>query len=1193
MKGAGVSALRLTDAEEASRLLAGSRAPFLIGVRHHSPACASAIPALLDGLKPAAMLIELPPDFEPWLEWLGHRETRAPVALAGGRPGREDLCFYPFADFSPELAAIRWARRRKVPVTAIDLPVASMARAEAQLGSARWRPEELDAAGGERTLIGELLRRTGADGVEELWDRLVEARAPGASAEAIRVAALSAGWALRIDAALGEGISREDLAREARMRACIAEQARARRPFAAVVGSFHAAALLPEPLLSDRAAHDAGDGAARSEVVTSLIPYAFDLLDSRSGYPAGIRDPGWQQRVLDALCGGTPLDEVTAEVATAVCRELRARGHVASLPDAQEAVRLARDLATLRRLPAPGRRELLEGIASALAQGQLLGRGRALAAALEVVLCGHARGELASGTPRSGLSLHVLKLLEELRLPGPDTPVDPREEEKRLRLDPLRSELDRRRHVTLHRLAACGVPYATLEESGLQGETLTAVWKVAWSPGVEATIELAGTRGVTLAQAAAGALQASERRLEEAESLHAAARLELLEASAECGLSERVERALDGLAGPFLESAGLAELVKAHALCERIRRGHVAGLPRPGEERPSLPVFARPVEPTERELLAACVRSLDGLAGSERIEDARSLHELVRLFERQPEDGEALGASRLLHSLEELARGGSPLIQGAAIATLCAAGRRDGAELGVTMGSWLDGPLEDDGLHALAARLRGALVVAGPLFEASPAILEPFAERLETIDDQAFLRRLASLRDGFETLSPAARGRLLETLAERLGDPALRLDEVSASPALLARFAEADAAGRSALAELGLEVADPGEASPGSSPERSRPGGDRSPRAILPLDRWRLVLGREREKLGGAAGRMGCALDELYGSGRGEGSKSGVGGGREESYPTAREWSEELEDLFGESVREEVLGRAAQSGRGDALLALDPERVTPSVELLEHVLSLQGALPEAHLGRLRRLVERCVEELSRALATRVRPALTGIATPRPTRRRRGPLDLRRTVRANLATVRTGEEGAPVLHPEQLYFTTRARRSIDWRLVLVVDVSGSMEPSTIYSAMMAAILSGIPALEVHFVTFSTEVIDLSERASDPLALLLEIKVGGGTHIAKALRYARELCTVPQRTMLVLVSDFEEGYSTENLTAEIRHLCDSGVKLLGLAALDDRGKPRYHAGTAAAAVDAGMPVAALTPLELARWVAERMR
>ena len=33
---------------------------------------------------------------------------------------------------------------------------------------------------------------------------------------------------------------------------------------------------------------------------TSLIPYTYALLDERSGYPAGIRDPEWQDMVLRA-----------------------------------------------------------------------------------------------------------------------------------------------------------------------------------------------------------------------------------------------------------------------------------------------------------------------------------------------------------------------------------------------------------------------------------------------------------------------------------------------------------------------------------------------------------------------------------------------------------------------------------------------------------------------------------------------------------------------------------------------------------------------------------------------------------------------------------------------------------------------------------------------------------------------------
>jgi hypothetical protein len=151
----------------------------------------------------------------------------------------------------------------------------------------------------------------------------------------------------------------------------------------------------------------------------------------------------------------------------------------------------------------------------------------------------------------------------------------------------------------------------------------------------------------------------------------------------------------------------------------------------------------------------------------------------------------------------------------------------------------------------------------------------------------------------------------------------------------------------------------------------------------------------------------------------------------------------------------------------------------------------------------------------------------------------------------------------------------------------------MEASVIYSALVSAIFSALPAIDVRFFAFSTEVIDLSDAVDDPLALLMEVQVGGGTHIGLGLRAAREAIRNPSRTMIVLVTDFEEGVSVPELLAEIRMLADSGARLLGLAALDDAATPRYHSGNAAAAVSAGMPVAAVSPERLAQWVGDQIR
>ncbi len=1150
--------------------LAGARAPWLYGVRHHSPACSIALPSLLEALAPTAIAIEMPADLAQWIAWLGHPEAEAPLALAAVSERGDDLAFYPFADFSPELVAIRWAREHGVPVHAIDLP------------ASRRPPRE---GSGDVLGIAERLRGTADDS----WEHLVEAPGTLGDPERVRRAALLYGWALRLDAARGDGVGTLDLAREAFMRKTLAALTAVKGArVAAIVGSFHAAALLPSPRLWSAPAHSSIE---TTELVSSLIPYAFELLDARSGYPAGIRDPMWQQRLWKTQRDGGSVGTLVAACLVEITRAVRARGLPASVPDAHAAAEVAASLAALRGLAAPGRRELIEAVQTALTHGELLGRGRVVARAMESVLVGRQRGHLATGTPRSGLGPHVAALFAELKLPFTATP-DPTD----LRLDPLRSKLDRRRHVALCRLRACGVPYGTEAESKAAGglESLTVGWRVNLTPATEAMIELAGLRGVTLRQASAGALRAERVRLEADGRLSAVTLVALTDAAAEAGAGDLVCELLAELTGPRLAEATLAELIALLALIDRIVAGHIVALPASEDD-----AIVGEIDPFIASLmdrdavLSVAVASVLGLAGSESLDDAKALAELVRVLER-PEHA-TLGDSRLRWSVDQLVASGSPVIVGAASVIQVLIGTVTAESLSSALGGWLDGAVDADSRRTLGKRLRGALAIAAPLFESAPVFLGGLIERVEQLPDEDFLSRVAALREGFEVLSSASRRRLLRVLGDRLGATDARglgLDVVTEiAPERLIAAAEADRAGRAAIAAIPRPaLVAPPPLLAGRPVFRPVPDGHDVP----VRDRWRMILGHEREQMKPRSARAMRALDELYGAGHGEGSRDelGGGGGQEAGFPTVRAWRDEIEALFGVAVYEEVAAQAAMHGRVGALLELDPEQVTPSVELLEQVLSLKGGLGEAHLGRLRAMIRRIVDELVKELAVRVRPALIGSSTPRATRRPTSALHLARTVSANLAKVRE-VEGELVMVPERLYFKQKSRRHMDWNIVLVVDVSGSMEPSVIYSAMMAAILSGVPWISVKFIAFSTEVVDLSEHAHDPLALLLEVSVGGGTHIAKGLRYARSLVKVPQRTLVITVSDFEEGYAVESLIAEVRALVESGVTCLGLAALDDRGSPRYAVPIAEQIAAAGMPIAALTPLELARWVGDKIR
>jgi Mg-chelatase subunit ChlD len=349
---------------------------------------------------------------------------------------------------------------------------------------------------------------------------------------------------------------------------------------------------------------------------------------------------------------------------------------------------------------------------------------------------------------------------------------------------------------------------------------------------------------------------------------------------------------------------------------------------------------------------------------------------------------------------------------------------------------------------------------------------------------------------------------------------------------------------------------------------------------------------------------LGCqaakSLDHLYGEGKGEGARSrlskrrpGSVGGTEQPVPTAAEWAEDLESLFGSDICQEVLGSSAASGNLGALTALDPDTVIPSMELLQQVLSLAGGTSESKTQRLRQIAKRITEQLAQKLAVRLRPHIHGLSIARPTRRRNRRLNLARTIRGNLANAVRREDGRTTIVAKDLIFHSASKREMDWHLTFVVDVSGSMTSSVVYSALCAAIFAELPALSIRFLAFSTQVVDLSGHVCDPLALLLEVQVGGGTHIGLGLRHARAGLRVPTRSMVILVTDFEEGVSTGEMIAETRALVESGVKCIGLAALDDQGVARFHQGCAQMMASAGMPIAAVSPEKLAQWVGDQIR
>jgi hypothetical protein len=509
----------------------------IYGVRHHGPGSARAVVQELENHPPDVLLIEGPPEADELVRWVADSGLRPPVALLGyASDDPRRAAFWPFAVFSPEWQAIRWAVGHDVPVRFFDLPFAfrltddpkppappadgapsnndgdrsgrdtdggddagdgldgRRATTEAPTDGAadgelvavgpdagltptgpETRPGHEDETEPRRPVdpIGELAAAAGYDDPERWWEDVVEHRGMPAF-EAIAEAMTAIRESSTEDP--------DDLLREAYMRTVLREVRKSHDDIAIVCGAWHVPALTRKVAIKDDAA--LLKGRKKAKVAFTWVPWTYGRLASWSGYGAGVRSPGWYHHLF------TSTSEVVPRWLVDAAGVLRAQGVPTSSAHVIEATRLAEALATLRGRPLAGLAEVTEAAEAVMCDGEPL--------RLELISSKLVVGERLGGVPDD---MPAVPLAKDLAAQQRSLKLKPEALERALDLD-LRKDNDLKRSRLLHRLRTIDVPWGEPATTRRGTGTFREEWRLRWQPEFAVRLVEGSMFGTTVAASA-------------------------------------------------------------------------------------------------------------------------------------------------------------------------------------------------------------------------------------------------------------------------------------------------------------------------------------------------------------------------------------------------------------------------------------------------------------------------------------------------------------------------------------------------------------------------------------------------------------------------------------------------------------------------------------------------------------------
>ncbi|WP_054958475.1 DUF5682 family protein [Paenibacillus dakarensis] len=742
----------------------------IFGVRHLSPAGAKHLLDYLDEIHPTAVLIEGPSDASEEIRHLTHIATKPPVAILAFT---EDLpvrtVLWPYAVYSPEFQAMKWAQKHGAYAAFIDLPSSStvclqdMRRAklartaeeadEAEASEPGIAEPDHESLPAEESVYEQIAAIAGESDYDMYWERSYEHNLnPGSYLQSI----LAFSGEMR---ELSEKKERlEDTweyaynaVRESYMRRQIKEAIQAgHQPDRIVVvcGAYHASAL---GNLSDSMSDAEMKTLPSRKTKLTLMPYSYYKLSSLSGYGAGNAAPQYFEMMWERMQSGS-VSDIPHHYLSMVAGLLREKGTYRSTAEIIEAVRLAESLAALHGGAAPVLRDLRDAAQTLLGRGDL----EVVAEELARTDIGTAIGELAEGVSQTPIQDDLNRQLKKLKLEkyksvvANDLALDLRENRR------VASEesafLDLNRSFLFHRLKLLGIQFVSHRPSGQEQGAWAEHWVLQWTPEIEIQVVESTLLGETIEVAAAYTLH---QKLIACATIAEAS--ELIRTAYECGMIHQMEEGRKTMQRLAVDSQDVVQIAAAsRELSVLIRYG---GIRRMNME-PLVPML-------QQLFLRACLFLVDGSRCNDEAAGSMlgALNELnsvaVEHVEQVPED-------LWIQQLEQLSERDdlNPRLSGFACAILmernalspqqCAeeVSRRLSPGIPADLGAgWFEG-LSMRNRYSLMSRL---------------SLWEQLNEYIHSLEDDDFSRALVFLRRAFSTFSASEKTMIAELLGEIWG----------------------------------------------------------------------------------------------------------------------------------------------------------------------------------------------------------------------------------------------------------------------------------------------------------------------------------------------------------------------------------------------------------------------------------------